>query len=151
LCTWPVKRGDSRCEPERRIVKGLSAMAPSYFGEAAGFTLPVPPRPGEERYRPTLYARGWTATDVIGWSRAGSEFSHPTGCELAAIRVSPVEWIREGEILPPPVSGDPDSLRAMRPWVLEEADGTLRMWYSGHDGTRHLCGIRAARRWSSFR
>lgn len=47
-----------------------------------------------------------------------------------------MEWIREGEILPPPVSGDPDSLRAMRPWVLEEADGTLHMWYSGHNGTR---------------
>jgi len=46
-----------------------------------------------------------------------------------------VEWIREGEILPPSGSGDPDSLRAIRPWVLEQADGTLRMWYSGHDGT----------------
>jgi predicted GH43/DUF377 family glycosyl hydrolase len=46
-----------------------------------------------------------------------------------------VEWIREGEILPPSVSGGPDSLRAIRPWVLEEAGGTFRMWYSGHDGT----------------
>jgi hypothetical protein len=45
-----------------------------------------------------------------------------------------VEWIREGEILPPGDSGEPDSLRAMRPWVLE-AEGALRMWYSGHDGT----------------
>jgi hypothetical protein len=61
--------------------------------------------------------------------------SKQDGCELAATKVSPVEWIREGETLPPPVSGDPDSLRAMRSWVLEEADGTLRMWYSGHDGT----------------
>src|SRR6266498_5304557 len=45
-----------------------------------------------------------------------------------------VEWIREGEILPPGVSCEPDSLIAMRPWVLE-AEGALRMWYSGHDGT----------------
>jgi predicted GH43/DUF377 family glycosyl hydrolase len=28
-----------------------------------------------------------------------------------------------------------DCLRAFRPSVLEEADGTLRMWYSGHDGS----------------
>ncbi|HEV8681831.1 MAG TPA: hypothetical protein VGS09_03505 [Actinomycetota bacterium] len=26
-------------------------------------------------------------------------------------------------------------MRAFRPWVLEEDDGTLRMWYGGHDGT----------------
>jgi hypothetical protein len=45
-----------------------------------------------------------------------------------------VEWIREGEILPPGDSGEPDSLRAMRPWVLE-VQGALRMWYSGNDGT----------------
>lgn len=31
--------------------------------------------------------------------------------------------------------GESDSLRAWRPWVLEEADGTLRMWYTGDDGT----------------
>ena len=46
-----------------------------------------------------------------------------------------MEWIREGEILLPSESGGPDSLKAVRPWVLEEADGTLHMWYSGHDGT----------------
>jgi len=45
-----------------------------------------------------------------------------------------VEWIREGEVLAPGEPGAPDSARAMRPWVLEE-EGTLRMWYSGHDGT----------------
>jgi predicted GH43/DUF377 family glycosyl hydrolase len=28
-----------------------------------------------------------------------------------------------------------DRLRAFRPSVLEEADGTLRMWYAGHDGS----------------
>ena len=46
-----------------------------------------------------------------------------------------MEWTREGEVFPPGSSGDPDSVRASRPWVLEERDGTLRMWYSGHDGT----------------
>jgi predicted GH43/DUF377 family glycosyl hydrolase len=46
-----------------------------------------------------------------------------------------VEWIREGEVLLPGTPGQPDSLRAWRPWVLEEADGALRMWYSGDDGT----------------
>jgi predicted GH43/DUF377 family glycosyl hydrolase len=45
-----------------------------------------------------------------------------------------VEWVREGQVFTPGSSGEPDSQRAMRPWVLEE-DGGLRMWYSGHDGT----------------
>jgi len=46
-----------------------------------------------------------------------------------------VEWIREGEVLAPGGPGDADSLRAFRPSVLEESEGSLRMWYSGHDGT----------------
>jgi predicted GH43/DUF377 family glycosyl hydrolase len=46
-----------------------------------------------------------------------------------------VEWIREGAAFAPPTPGEPDALRALRPWVLQEADGSLRMWYSGHDGT----------------
>jgi predicted GH43/DUF377 family glycosyl hydrolase len=46
-----------------------------------------------------------------------------------------VEWIRGGEILPLAGAGSLDSLRAVRPWVIEEADDSLRMWYSGHDGT----------------
>jgi predicted GH43/DUF377 family glycosyl hydrolase len=46
-----------------------------------------------------------------------------------------VEWIREGEV--PFGSGleESDDLRAWRPSVLEEPDGTLRMWYAGSDGT----------------
>ena len=36
-------------------------------------------------------------------------------CELGRDYSLPVEWIREGEILPPSGSGDPDSLRAIRP------------------------------------
>jgi hypothetical protein len=47
----------------------------------------------------------------------------------------PIGWMREGPIFPRSTSGEPDSLRAFRPWVLEENDGTLRMWYGGHDGT----------------
>jgi len=46
-----------------------------------------------------------------------------------------VDWAKQGDVLPPAAAGDPDRLRAWQPWVLEEDDGTLRMWYSGHDGT----------------
>jgi predicted GH43/DUF377 family glycosyl hydrolase len=46
-----------------------------------------------------------------------------------------LNWVREGLCLPPTESGQPDSDRAWRPWVLEEEEGTFRMWYSGHDGT----------------
>ncbi len=46
-----------------------------------------------------------------------------------------MECVREGEVFLPGVSGEADSLRAWRPWVLEEDDDTLRMWYSGGDGT----------------
>ena len=46
-----------------------------------------------------------------------------------------MEWIREGAAFAPQASGGPDALRALRPWVLQEADGSLRMWYSAHDGT----------------
>jgi predicted GH43/DUF377 family glycosyl hydrolase len=55
-----------------------------------------------------------------------------------------VEWIREGEVPLPRTPGESDSLRAWRPWVLEEADGTLRMWYTGDDGTtsRILTAVR---------
>jgi len=37
--------------------------------------------------------------------------------------------VREGEVFLPGLSGEADNLRAWRPWVLEEDDGTLRMWY----------------------
>jgi predicted GH43/DUF377 family glycosyl hydrolase len=46
-----------------------------------------------------------------------------------------VDWAKQGDILPPASAGDLDSLRAWEPSVVEEDDGTLRMWYSGHDGT----------------
>src|ERR1051325_3469 len=45
-------------------------------------------------------------------------------------------WHLDGQILPD--SGptpDLESLRAFAPCVVEENDGTLRMWYSGHDGS----------------
>ena len=55
-----------------------------------------------------------------------------------------MEWTREGELFAPGPPGEPDSLRAMRPWVLEENRGALRMWYSGHDGItgRILAAVR---------
>lgn len=47
-----------------------------------------------------------------------------------------VPWAHRREVL---VGSGPwddlDRLRAFRPSVLEEDDGTLRMWYSGHDGS----------------
>jgi predicted GH43/DUF377 family glycosyl hydrolase len=46
-----------------------------------------------------------------------------------------VDWAKQGDVLLPASAGDPDRLRAWEPWVVEEDDGTLRMWYSGHDGT----------------
>jgi predicted GH43/DUF377 family glycosyl hydrolase len=46
-----------------------------------------------------------------------------------------VDWKTQGDVLPPAPDGGPDQLRAWEPSVLEEDDGTLRMWYSAHDGT----------------
>jgi predicted GH43/DUF377 family glycosyl hydrolase len=46
-----------------------------------------------------------------------------------------VDWAKQGDVLLPASAGDPDHLRAWQPWVVEDDDGTLRMWYSGHDGT----------------
>ena len=63
------------------------------------------------------------------WLRA-SQGSSPPGTRGLA-----VEWIREGQVLPLGASAEPDGLRAFRPWVLEEDDRLLRMWYSGHDAT----------------
>ena len=55
-----------------------------------------------------------------------------------------MEWIREGAAFASRTPVEPDSLRALRPWVLEETGDTLRMWYSGHDGTtgRILAAVR---------
>ena len=46
-----------------------------------------------------------------------------------------MESDRKPELFPRAHAGDPDALRAWRPWVIEEPDGTLDMWYSGSDGT----------------
>jgi predicted GH43/DUF377 family glycosyl hydrolase len=46
-----------------------------------------------------------------------------------------VGWIREGAAFASRTPAEPDCLRELRPWVLQDADETLRMWYSGHDGT----------------
>ena len=54
----------------------------------------------------------------------------PAGRTLRA-----VDWAKQGDVLPPASADDLDSLRAWEPSVVEEDDGTLRMWYSGHDGT----------------
>lgn len=55
-----------------------------------------------------------------------------------------MEWIREGPVPLPTAPGEPDTLRALSPWVIEEPDGTLRMWYTGDDGTtsRILAAVR---------
>ncbi len=45
-------------------------------------------------------------------------------------------WNLGGPVFGGPGSnGDLDVLRAFGPSVIEEDDGTLRMWYSGHDGS----------------
>ena len=46
-----------------------------------------------------------------------------------------VEWKHEGDLLPAAVAGGPDSVRAWEPWAVEEQNGNLRLWYSGHDRT----------------
>ena len=46
-----------------------------------------------------------------------------------------VEWIREGEVALDRAAGIPDSVRALRPSVVEDPGGTLRMWYTASDGT----------------
>jgi predicted GH43/DUF377 family glycosyl hydrolase len=45
-----------------------------------------------------------------------------------------VEWVRTGEVFAPGRPGVPHNVRMLRPWVLEEETGALRMWYSQHDG-----------------
>lgn len=56
-----------------------------------------------------------------------------------------MEPTRKPEIFPSGQDDDPDALRAWRPWVVEEPDGTLKMWYSGSDGTssRILFAVRS--------
>ena len=45
-------------------------------------------------------------------------------------------WLLDGQILPDSgAASDLESGRAFGPCVVEEDDGTLRMWYSGHDGS----------------
>jgi predicted GH43/DUF377 family glycosyl hydrolase len=46
-----------------------------------------------------------------------------------------MKWVRNGEVFTRPRSGEHESVRMLRPWVLEEDSGELRMWYSEHDGT----------------
>ena len=55
-----------------------------------------------------------------------------------------MEWIREGEVPLPRTARGPDCLRALRPVVLEDPDGTIRLWYTGSDGTtsRILAAVR---------
>ena len=45
-------------------------------------------------------------------------------------------WHLDGEIFPRSgATSELESVRAFGPSVVEEDDGTLRMWYSGHDGS----------------
>ena len=45
-------------------------------------------------------------------------------------------WYLDGQILPgSEAPSELESLRTFGPSVVEEDDGTLRMWYSGHDGS----------------
>jgi predicted GH43/DUF377 family glycosyl hydrolase len=47
-----------------------------------------------------------------------------------------VPWTNHQQVFSPEGSSTSlDGLRAFRPSLLQEDDGTLRMWYSGHDGS----------------
>lgn len=46
-----------------------------------------------------------------------------------------MDWIREGLVFPQAAGDEADCVRQWRPWVLEDENGALRMWYAGHDGT----------------
>jgi predicted GH43/DUF377 family glycosyl hydrolase len=52
----------------------------------------------------------------------------------AESEVQPVEWVRTGEVFAPEGTRDATNVRMLRPWVLEEPMGHLRIWYSEHDG-----------------
>ena len=61
-----------------------------------------------------------------------------------------MDWTREGAVFAPAPPGEPDHARMLRPWVLEEDRGALRMWYSAHDGItgRILTAVqRSGARW----
>ena len=45
-----------------------------------------------------------------------------------------MEWVRAGEVFARRRPVEPDAVRTLRPWVLEEETGTLRMWHTEHDG-----------------
>jgi predicted GH43/DUF377 family glycosyl hydrolase len=49
-------------------------------------------------------------------------------------RVRGMEWVREGPVFGDQPPTPPETTRAWRPWVLDEGDGTLRMWYTASDG-----------------
>ena len=50
-----------------------------------------------------------------------------------------MEWVRAGQVLPLGAEGEPDSHGASDSWVVEDEDGSLRMWYVGNDGvTRRI-------------
>ena len=55
-----------------------------------------------------------------------------------------MQWVREGEVGLPRTADGPDAVRALRPSVVEDADGTTRIWYAGSDGatSRILSAIR---------
>lgn len=45
-----------------------------------------------------------------------------------------MDWMPDTDVFKTGSAGEPDTLRVWCPWVLEEDDGTLLMWYSGSDG-----------------
>jgi predicted GH43/DUF377 family glycosyl hydrolase len=55
-----------------------------------------------------------------------------------------VGWIREGEVPLPRAAGSAGAVRTLRPTVVQDVDGTTRMWYTGDDGTtsRILAAVR---------
>jgi predicted GH43/DUF377 family glycosyl hydrolase len=46
-----------------------------------------------------------------------------------------MRWARDEDVFSPPSDASPDAARASGASVIEDHDGVLRMWYSGHDGS----------------
>src|SRR6266581_1693824 len=100
-----------------------------------------------DRRTTPMCERSWPDPSFVSLAASRGGQGGPLGAKMIEERgrsgerlgVSSVEWTREGETFSPPSPGEPDSLRAFRPWVLEEESGALHMATSseGHEWVAH--------------